>query len=108
MKNATKFAITTLAPVGAANKNAPTSPDKKQTNEMSTVQTVTLKKLLHSRIAESAGNTTSAVISSAPTRFIAITMTKAITTAKIRLYVRALTPEAVVKSSSNVMEKILL
>ena len=48
-------------------------------------QTVTAKKLRKSRIADSAGKMTNAEIKSAPTRFIANTMTTATTKASIRL-----------------------
>jgi hypothetical protein len=68
---------------------------------------VTAKKVLNTRIAVNAGNITSAEIRSAPTRFIANTITTAITTAMIKLYAFASIPVAVEKSSSNVTENIL-
>ena len=60
------------------------------------------------RIADNAGNTRSAVMSSEPTRFIASTMITAVITAIIRLYIPAFFPIERVKFSSNVTENILL
>ena len=48
-----------------------------------------------------------AEISKDPTRFMAITMTTAVTTARIRLYTLALVPVAEAKLSSKVTAKIL-
>ena len=70
--------------------------------------TVTEKKLLNTRMAESAGNTTSADTRRAPTRFMASTIIVATMTAISRLKAVVLTPVALAKFSSKVMEKILL
>lgn len=69
---------------------------------------VTLRKLLNILIAETAGKTTKADISNDPTRFIATTITTAMTTAISKLYALALVPAALAKSSSNVTANILL
>ena len=53
--------------------------------EIHAEQIVTERKLLNTRIAESAGKITSAEISSEPTRFMAMTMMTAMITAMIRL-----------------------
>ena len=57
--------------------------------------------------ADMAGKVTRAEISKDPTRFMAITMITAVTTARIRLYVLVLIPVAEAKVSSKVMAKIL-
>ena len=82
-------------------------PTNAQTTEIHAEQIVTERKLLNTRIAESAGKITSAEISSEPTRFMAITMMMAMITAMIRLYTPALVPVARAKFSSKVTEKIL-
>ena len=69
-------------------------PRAAQITETITEHIVTALKLLKTRMADSAGNITSAEINKAPTRFIASTMTTAITTANIRLYIFALTDKA--------------
>ena len=111
MKNAINTAMSTttiVAPTGvpatidikipAADVHAASTPE----------HIVTLKKLLNILMAEIAGNTTRADISSQPTRFIATTITTAITTAMSKLYAPALVPVAFAKFSSNVTAKILL
>ena len=82
-------------------------PDEAQNTDKTAEQTVTARKLLNTRIADSAGNTTNADINREPTKFIAKTITTAIITAISRLYKFALTPVARAKFSSKVTEKIL-
>lgn len=79
-----------------------------QNMENTTEQRITALKLLNIRIADKAGNIISAVVKSEPTKFIAKTMTRAVTMAMSILYCPALIPVATEKSSSNVTAKILL
>jgi uncharacterized protein (DUF2252 family) len=60
-------------------------PSAAQTTDTATEHTVTALKLLNTLMALIAGKITSAAISRAPTRFMASTITTAITTASIRL-----------------------
>ena len=83
-------------------------PAAAQTTENTAAQSVTARKLLNRRIAESAGKITSAEISSDPTRFIASTMMTATITAIIRLQAPAGSPVAREKSSSKVTAKMRL
>lgn len=83
-------------------------PTQAHTTEIPTEQIVTLRKLRNIRIADNAGNITSAEISSDPTRFIAITITTAIKTASNVLYRFVFIPVALANVSSNVIENILL
>ncbi len=82
-------------------------PAKAQNTDKTAEQIVTARKLLNTRIADSAGNTTNADIKREPTKFIAKTITTAIITAISKLYKSALTPVARAKFSSKVTEKIL-
>ena len=96
-----------VEPTGVSAIMAVSMPRTAQTSDIITEQIVTALKFLNTRIEDKAGNTTNAEINSAPTRFIANTMTTAIMTASIRLYSFALIPVAVAKSSSKVTVKIL-
>ena len=98
---------TIVEPTGVPAKMATRIPAREQTTEMTAAATVTVKKLLKTRIAESAGNTTSAETKSAPTRFIARTIMTAIIMAMSRLNKLTFTPVARAKFSSKVMAKIL-
>ena len=82
-----------------------TIPMSEHTTEMTAEATVTAKKLLNTRIAESDGNTTKADTRSAPTRFMASTMMTATMTAINKLNRVVLTPVACAKFSSKVMAK---
>ena len=75
--------------------------------QVTPAQQITPRKLRNSRIAESAGKTISADVSSEPTRFMASTMMTAVTTAISRLYILARMPVAAAKVSSNVTANIL-
>ena len=107
MKNATMSAATIVEPTGVPARMATTIPVREQTTEITAAATVTEKKLLKNRMAESDGNTTSAETSNAPTRFMARTMIAAMMIAIRRLNALTLTPVACAKFSSNVMAKIL-
>ena len=82
-------------------------PAAAQNTERTAAQMVTARKLLNNLMADIAGKITRAEISKDPTRFMAITMTTAVTTARIRLYTLALVPVAEAKLSSKVTAKIL-
>lgn len=69
---------------------------------------VTDLKLLHSLMDDSVGRIISADMSSAPTRFIDITMMTSIRTAISILYSQTLVPELLANASSNVTAYILL
>ena len=91
-----------VAPVGVTARSEIRIPTAAAATERTAAQIVTARKLLKIRMAESAGKTTSAEIRSDPTRFMAMTMTTAVTTAIRRLYAPALVPVAREKSSSKV------
>ena len=95
-------------PTGVPASNDISIPDIAHTTDETAENIVTLLKFFNMLIAESAGNITSADIRRDPTRFIAKTMITAIMMAIIRLYVSALVPADLEKSSSNVTAKILL
>ena len=101
-------AATMVEPTGVPARIATRIPISEQTTEITAAATVTEKKLLKMRMAERAGNTTKADTRSAPTRFIASTITAAIITAIIRLNALTLVPVARAKFSSNVTANILL
>ena len=83
-------------------------PNIAQATDITVERMTTRLKVRQTRIAESAGNITSAEISSEPTRFIARTIIIAVTTAIKRLYRDARIPEALAKSSSKVTAKMRL
>ena len=99
---------TIVEPTGVPAKMATKIPAREQTTEMIAAAMVTEKKLLKTRMAESAGNTTSAETKSAPTRFIASTMMTAIMMAMSKLNKLTFTPVALAKFSSKVTANILL
>lgn len=106
--NEAMFTATIVEPTGVPARIEIKMPTVAQITESTAAHTVTARKLLKMRIAQTAGNTTSAEIKSVPTRFIASTITVATTIARIKLYSRAFMPVATAKSSSKVTEKILL
>jgi hypothetical protein len=108
MKKPAMSAATMVEPTGVPVTIEIRKPTAAQVIDTTTEQIVTDLKLLNTRMADKAGNITSAEINKAPTRFMASTITTAITIARIRLYVFALTPVAVEKSSSKVTANILL
>lgn len=76
---------TIVEPTGVPAKIDTRIPTVAQTTDRQTEHTVTLKKVRNIRIADSAGNITSAEISSEPTKFMASTMITAVLTAISRL-----------------------
>ena len=99
---------TIVAPTGVPIRIAVNRPITVQTTEKMADTIVTFLKLLKSLIADKAGKTIKAEIRREPTRFIAKTMTTAMTMAIRRLCKPALTPTALEKPSSKVMANILL
>ena len=81
MLNTTMSMATMVDPTGVPARIAIKIPSSEQSTEITAEATVTEKKLLKSRMAESAGNTTKADTNKAPTRFMARTMMTAIMTA---------------------------
>ena len=111
IENTAKAAISTatiVEPTGVPAVIEISIPNSAQNTDSKAEHIVTDLKLLNTRMAESAGNMTSAEIKSEPTRFMARTIITAVVTAIIRLYSPALTPDALANVSSNVTEKILL
>ena len=82
-------------------------PKNAQRTDRIAEKIVTDLKLLNKRIAEIAGNMTSAEINKEPTKFIAKTIITAIIIAINKLYFSVLIPVAFAKSSSNVTAKII-
>ena len=76
---------TIVEPTGVPSRIEIIIPNAAQNTEKHAEQIITLLKLLNTRIADNAGNITSADIKSDPTRFIASTMTSAIVIAIIKL-----------------------
>jgi phage-related minor tail protein len=105
-KKAEIWTATMVEPTGVSARIEMRMPDAAQRMAMRTEQIVTLLKVLKRRIADRAGKMTRAEIRSVPTKLMAKTIMTAIVTARIRLYVLALMPVAVAKSSSKVTEKI--
>ena len=106
--NNTIFIATIVEPTGVPASIETNIPIAAQVTAVTTEHIVTDLKVLSTRIADIAGKTTNAEINKAPTRFIARTITIAITEARIKLYNFALTPVADAKSSSKVTAKTLL
>lgn len=95
-----------VEPTGVPAKIETKMPSAVQHTESTAEHTVTARKLLYTRMADSAGKTTSAEISKEPTRFMASTITMAIVTAISRLYPCAVRFTALAKFSSKVTAKI--
>lgn len=106
--NAAISVTATVAPTGVDIITDIIIPAAAQMTESAAENIITGLKLLNRHIAESAGKTTSAEISSEPTSFMASTITTAVITAVSVLYAPALTPAESAKSSSKVTAKILL
>ena len=70
-----------LAPVGVERKKEATSPTRKQPTEMHAAQTITLRKLRHTRMAERAGKMMRDEMSSAPIMRMPSTTVTAVSTA---------------------------
>ena len=81
IKNTNISTATIAAPTGASNIIDRNIPVSAQITDTIAEQTVTDLKLLNTRIADSAGNITSAEIKSEPTSFIPTTIITAIITA---------------------------
>ena len=84
--NAIPFATTTVDPAGKFKKCATTVPKQKQASETTAAVITTLLKLLHTRIAVSAGKITNAVISNVPIIRIPSTTVTAVVAAMTVLY----------------------
>ena len=97
-----------VAPIGVDARIEIIIPVSAHTTEKIAAQIDTPLKLLNILIAETAGKTIKAEVKSEPTRFIASTITVAITVAKIKLYIFTLVPVDFKKPSSKVMQNILL
>ena len=69
--NATRSAATIVEPTGVPARTEIIRPARAQITDTMAEQTVTDLKLLNTRIADSAGKMTRALIKSEPTRFIA-------------------------------------
>ncbi len=83
-----------VEPTGDPARIATMMPISELMTEMIAAATVTARKLLNTRIAERAGNTTRADTSRAPTRFMASTMMTATMTAISKLKKVVLIPVA--------------
>ena len=99
---------TIVEPTGVPARMETRMPEKAHTTDRIAENTVTILKLLKSRMADNAGKITRAEISREPTRFMASTMMTAMMIAIIKLYAFVFTPVAFAKFSSNVTPKILL
>ena len=74
-----------VEPTGVPARMEMRIPTAAHSTDTTAEKTVTLKKLLHSRMAERAGKIINAEISREPTKFMASTMMTAITTAISKL-----------------------
>ena len=101
------FTATTVEPTGVPANIEASMPKEAQATDIITEQILTDLNVLNTRIADMAGKTINADISKAPTKFMARTITTAITEARIKLYIFALFPVAAAKFSSNVTANIL-
>ena len=97
-----------MEPTGVEYSTASTMPMEVLSTEMAAAQITTPRKLLNTRMAESAGKITSAEISREPTRFMASTMITAVITAMSILWSFAFMPVAEAKTSSKVTAKMRL
>lgn len=77
---------TMVEPTGVPARMEIRMPSVAQQTERTAAQIVTARKFLQTRMADSAGKTTRADMSSEPTRFIASTITTAIVMAISTLY----------------------
>lgn len=78
-------AVTIVDPTGVEKRIDAKIPAAAQMTDMTAEHRITALKLLKTRIADSAGKIMSAEIRREPTRFMASTMIRAVTTAIIRL-----------------------
>ena len=102
-----RLATTTVAPTGVEKAKEMVSPVQKQTTDVTAAQRITLRKLLNSRMAVSAGKITREEISMAPIIRIPSTMVRAVRIASRVLYQLTFSPVAREKFSSKVMAKSL-
>ena len=79
---ARRLAATMLAPVGVSRKYEATAPIRKQPTEIAAAVTMTARKLLHTRMAESAGKMIRLEMSSAPIMRMPRTTVIAVSTAR--------------------------
>ena len=98
---------TTVAPTGVESRYDPVSPRQKHMTESPAAKHTTERKLLNTRIADSAGKMMRLESSIAPIMRIPSTTVSAVRTDRIVLYVPTRTPVARAKDSSNVTEKSL-
>ena len=108
MPNKTISVTAMVAPTGAESTSDSKKPPTAAITAKTPANTVTVRKLLNSRIAPSAGKTMSAVMRSEPTNFMPSTITTAAITAVTVLKSDARVPVAVEKLSSNDTVKIRL
>ena len=106
MKN-TRFAATTVGPIGIANASDITVPINAQDADIIAAAMVTFLKVLNSLIEDNAGNVIRADAKSAPMVFIVTTMTVAAMMAINVLYTSARVPVADAKSSSKAVLVLL-
>ena len=85
IRKLTMFTATIVAPTGVPSRIDINIPNAAQKTDTITEHIVTALKFLKTRIEQRAGNIISAEIKSAPTKFMATTMTIAIITARKRL-----------------------
>ena len=102
------FAATTVDPTGVENNIEAIIPPAAQITAKTAEHIMTPRKLLNIRIAEIAGKTINADVSSDPARFIARTMITAHITAIRILNTLTFIPPEAAKLSSKVTAKILL
>ena len=84
-RNTARSATTIVEPTGVENRIEDMMANAAHTTEITAEHTITLRKLLNTRIAASAGNMIRAEMRSEPTRFIASTIIIAVTIAISRL-----------------------
>ena len=106
--NKRKSTATIVDPTGVPAKRETRIPINAQITDEIAEKIVTILKFLKIYIADIAGKIISAEINKEPTKFIAKTIITAIKIAITRLYKKTFVPDAVAKSSSKVIEKILL
>ena len=80
-----RFTATMVEPTGVPARMEIKSPETELNTDTRALHTVTLLKLLKTRIADSAGKITNALIKREPTRFMARTIITAIIQAMTRL-----------------------
>ena len=108
IKNARISDTTIVAPTGVPATMEMQIPRKAQSAERIDAKITTDLNVVNSLMADTAGKITRAVMSKEPTKRMAKTITIAVTEAIKKLYSLVRIPEALAKSSSKVIAKILL